>query len=160
MATDDDNQGEIIRAPTFLKAKVGEMAQRLPKDVAESLDGQIDSMRSVYLEMFDEDVATIRGFVAAAPGPLVNADMKDGVYPILHRIRGEAGMNGLDSAATVADALCNVFEENAHEGRVPVALVKLHVDALAAIRRSPDDSKACKGIVSGLALARDKLLSV
>ncbi|MGB6504762.1 MAG: Hpt domain-containing protein [Xanthobacteraceae bacterium] len=65
------------------------------------------------------------------------------LFRAAHDIKGEAATFGYPAAAGVAESLCRLLEHTPEIGRIPIALVDNHVDAVRAITREsarPDAS--------------------
>ncbi len=57
------------------------------------------------------------------------------LFRAAHDIKGEAATFGYPAAAGVAESLCRLLEHTPEIGRIPIALVNQHVDAVRAIAR-------------------------
>ena len=57
------------------------------------------------------------------------------LFRVAHDIKGEAATFGYPAAAGVAESLCRLLEHTPEIGRIPIALVDQHVDAVRAITR-------------------------
>ena len=57
------------------------------------------------------------------------------LFRAAHDIKGEAATFGYPAAAGVAESLCRLLEHTPEIGRIPIALVDQHVDAVRAITR-------------------------
>jgi HPt (histidine-containing phosphotransfer) domain-containing protein len=57
------------------------------------------------------------------------------LFRAAHDIKGEAATFGYPAAAGVAESLCRLLEHTPEIGRIPIALVNQHVDAVRAITR-------------------------
>ncbi|MGD9920921.1 MAG: Hpt domain-containing protein [Pseudorhodoplanes sp.] len=59
----------------------------------------------------------------------------DELFHAAHDVKGDAATFGFPLAAGAAESLCRVLEHSPDSGRIPVALVDQHVDAVRAIVR-------------------------
>lgn len=59
----------------------------------------------------------------------------EALFRAAHDIKGEAATFGYPAAAGVAESLCRLLEHTPEIGRIPIALVNQHVDAVRAIAR-------------------------
>jgi chemotaxis protein histidine kinase CheA len=59
----------------------------------------------------------------------------DELFHAAHDVKGDAATFGFPLAAPAAESLCRVLEHSPDRGRIPVALVDQHVDAVRAIVR-------------------------
>ena len=59
----------------------------------------------------------------------------EALFRAAHDIKGEAATFGYPAAAGVAESLCRLLEHTPEIGRIPIALVDQHVDAVRAITR-------------------------
>jgi HPt (histidine-containing phosphotransfer) domain-containing protein len=57
------------------------------------------------------------------------------LFRVAHDIKGEAATFGYPAAAGVAESLCRLLEHTPEFGRIPIALIDQHVDAVRAITR-------------------------
>jgi chemotaxis protein histidine kinase CheA len=59
----------------------------------------------------------------------------DELFHAAHDVKGDAATFGFPLAAGAAESLCRVLEHSPERGRIPIALVDQHVDAVRAIVR-------------------------
>ena len=59
----------------------------------------------------------------------------DELFHAAHDVKGDAATFGFPLAAGVAESLCRMLEHSPDRGRIPIALVDQHVDAVRAIVR-------------------------
>ncbi|HUI14774.1 MAG TPA: Hpt domain-containing protein [Xanthobacteraceae bacterium] len=71
-----------------------------------------------------------------------NEDTHQALFRAAHDIKGEAATFGYPTAAGVAESLCRLLEHTPDIGRIPIALVNQHVDAVRAITREYGRPKA------------------
>jgi HPt (histidine-containing phosphotransfer) domain-containing protein len=64
-----------------------------------------------------------------------NKQTHDALFRAAHDIKGEAATFGYPAIGGVADSLCRLLEHTPDMTRIPLALVKQHVDAIRAIVR-------------------------
>ncbi len=78
-----------------------------------------------------------------------------------HDVKGDAATFGFPLAAGAAESLCRVLEHSPDRGRIPVALVDQHVDAVRAIIREyarPDIADVATALTRRLRLVSDEFL--
>ena len=73
-----------------------------------------------------------------------NERTHEALFRAAHDIKGEAATFGYPAAAGVAESLCRLLEHTPEIGRIPVALVNQHVDAVRAIARENSRPDAAK----------------
>lgn len=85
----------------------------------------------------------------------------EALFRAAHDIKGEAATFGYPAAAGVAESLCRLLEHTPGIGRIPVALVNQHVDAVRAIAREnarPDAAKTAGELTLRLREVTDDFL--
>lgn len=153
---------EIVKVPNTLKEKVGNGPAVLDEETAHRLDDLILRQRPMYLPILDDQLeelhAAISGYRDGSP---LDDSGNRALFFHSHRIRGEAGMNGLSLLGAIADLLCECLDD---PSTLPperlVAFVRLHVDALLAARAANLEGlggEAGDTLIEGLRRARSKL---
>ena len=69
---------------------------------------------------------------------------KEALFRAAHDIKGEAATFGYPAVASAAESLCRLIEHAPDPGRIPLALIEQHVDAVRAIYREYGHSDAQK----------------
>jgi hypothetical protein len=85
----------------------------------------------------------------------------DELFHAAHDIKGDAATFGFPLAAPAAESLCRVLEHSPEAGRIPVALVDQHVDAVRAIVREysrPDIADIASALTRRLRQVSDEFL--
>jgi HPt (histidine-containing phosphotransfer) domain-containing protein len=85
----------------------------------------------------------------------------DELFHAAHDIKGDAATFGFPLAAPAAESLCRVLEHSPEAGRIPVALVDQHVDAVRAIVREytrPDIANIASALTRRLRQVSDEFL--
>jgi HPt (histidine-containing phosphotransfer) domain-containing protein len=90
-----------------------------------------------------------------------NERTHEALFRAAHDIKGEAATFGYPAAAGVAESLCRLLEHTPEIGRIPMALVNQHVDAVRAIAREnarPDAAKTAGELTLRLREVTDDFL--
>lgn len=85
----------------------------------------------------------------------------DELFHAAHNLKGDAATFGFPLAAPAAESLCRVLEHSPDAGRIPVALVDQHVDAVRAIVREyarPDIGEVATMLTRKLRQVSDEFL--
>jgi chemotaxis protein histidine kinase CheA len=85
----------------------------------------------------------------------------DELFHAAHDIKGDAATFGFPLAAPAAESLCRVLDHSPEAGRIPVALVDQHVDAVRAIVREyarPDIADVATRLTRKLRQVSDEFL--
>jgi hypothetical protein len=85
----------------------------------------------------------------------------DELFFAAHDVKGDAPTFGFPLAALAADSLCRVIEHSPDSGRIPVALVDQHVDAVRAIVREyarPDIAEIATALIRRLRQVTEEFL--
>ncbi len=85
----------------------------------------------------------------------------DELFHAAHDVKGDAATFGFPLAASAAESLCRVLEHSPDSGRIPVALVDQHVDAVRAIVREyarPDIGDAAGALTRKLRQVSEEFL--
>jgi HPt (histidine-containing phosphotransfer) domain-containing protein len=86
---------------------------------------------------------------------------KEALFRAAHDIKGEAATFGYPAVASAAASLCRLIEYAPDPGRIPVALIKQHVDAVRAIYREyglSDASRLATALTKRLRQVTDDFL--
>lgn len=88
---------------------------------------RIESVRGTCLLAIDEKIAAIAGYDEGA------AEVGRRCYVLANEIYAEAGLLGLSELSDVAHNLCEIISMSS-DGRLPKRAVRVHVDAMKALR--------------------------
>ena len=66
---------------------------------------------------------------------LVNDNPAGNLFLAAHDVKGDAGTFGYPEVIPAADSLCRLLEHTPDLGKIPIAIVDQHVDAVRAIVR-------------------------
>src|ERR1700739_2294611 len=97
---------------------------------AETAMAQLSSEFSAWMHAECERLETARQAVASQG---FTAKTHDALFRAAHDIKGEAPTFGYPAVGGVAGSLCRLLEHTPDMTRIPLALVKQHVDAIRAI---------------------------
>lgn len=74
----------------------------------------------------------------------ISKETHEALFHAAHDIKGEAATFGFPAVAPVAEGLCRLLEHTPDAGRIPIALIEQHVDAVRAITREYERTDASK----------------
>lgn len=125
---------EVITPPHGLRKAVKAAAEGDDDPIAraDAALAQLSSEFGTWMHAECDRLEAARQKVAAQG---FNETTQDELFRAAHDIRGEAATFGYPILAGPADSLCRLLEHTPERGRIPVALVDQHVDAVRAIAR-------------------------
>jgi hypothetical protein len=83
------------------------------------------------------------------------------IFLAAHDVKGDAGVFGYPEVIPAADSLCRLLEHSPDLGKVPIAIVDQHVDAVRAIVREhgrPDNAAVAANLTRKLRAVTDEFL--
>lgn len=154
---------EVLRPANVLKAKVGSGPAILDDVTAQRIEQGIASQTGRYLKILDAELRDLEDLVGRSHD---RHDLDEtgnrAIFCITHRIRGEAGQNDLLLIAAIANLLCEFLDQPVMLSTAPVEFVKLHVDAMVAVRAerlTGAGGERGKALLEGFRKARAKYLA-
>lgn len=96
----------------------------------------VDSIRDRCMEAVDDKIGRLLTL-----GTSGDAGAVDDCYRLSNEVYAEAGAFGLKELSATAHSLCNLLSSFA-ENQVPQAAIKVHVDAMRALRRPEVEGNA------------------
>jgi hypothetical protein len=83
------------------------------------------------------------------------------IFLAAHDVKGDAGTFGYPEVIPAADSLCRLLEHSPDLGKIPIAIVDQHVDAVRAIVREhgrPDNAAVAAALIRKLRAVTDEFL--
>jgi hypothetical protein len=83
------------------------------------------------------------------------------IFLAAHDVKGDAGTFGYPEVIPAADSLCRLLEHSPDLGKIPIAIVDQHVDAVRAIMREhgrPDNAAIAAALTRKLRAVTDEFL--
>ena len=83
------------------------------------------------------------------------------IFLAAHDVKGDAGTFGYPEVIPAADSLCRLLEHSPDLGKIPIAIVDQHVDAVRAIVREhgrPDNAAVAAALTRKLRAVTDEFL--
>jgi HPt (histidine-containing phosphotransfer) domain-containing protein len=131
---------EVITPPNRLSGAVGRAIDGDdPVARAEAALAQLSSEFSSWMNAECEQLDRARRNVHQNG---MTALPREALFRCAHDIKGQAATLGFPLVADVAGSLCRLIEETPDPGRIPLALVDQHVDAVRAIIREHGRTRA------------------
>jgi HPt (histidine-containing phosphotransfer) domain-containing protein len=125
---------EVITPPHELRKVIAPAAEGDDDPVAraEAALVELSSEFATWMQSECERLETARQDVKRRG---ITEQTHEVLFRVAHDIKGEAATFGYPAAAGVAESLCRLLEHTPEIGRIPIALVDQHVDAVRAITR-------------------------
>lgn len=158
----EDDEAEIIKAPSTLKTKVGSVGPSAEDLRAiEKAEAVIASLADKYLEVAELDLANLQKATAALKADQDNREGHlRGVFLIAHDMKGQGGSFGYPLITAVCNQLCRFIEKVEQEpSPTETEVVSLYVDAVAVIVRGKlkdAESEQAKVLLDGLGMVYEK----
>lgn len=160
---------ELIPVENTLIQKTGPKKQGVPNEILDAIDARIDDRRPAYHRILAHDIDTMKSLFHGMTAADASHNLLT-IRTIAHRIRGEAGMHGMDGVEAACHLLCTWLDRKlAADARVPDSLparpepvssktrqiILLHLDAIDLFHRSfrsgnPQPKDAVRELVASL----------
>lgn len=134
---------EVIMPPHALRKAVAAPAGGADDPIARAeqalaqLSGEFSAWMNVECERLDAARRAVAG------SGLAGKSLED-LFHAAHDIKGQAATFGFPAVGLAAESLCRLLEHTPEPGRIPLALIDQHVDAVRAIIREYARSDAAE----------------
>ena len=129
-----------------------------PVACAEQALAQISSEFSTWMDTECERLDAARRMVKREG---LSKESRWELFLAAHDVKGDAGAFGYPEVIPAADSLCRLLEHSPDLGRIPIAIVDQHVDAVRAIVREhgrPDNAAVAAALNRKLRAVTDEFL--
>ncbi len=141
MARDDDTptvktyaDHEVITPPDRLRSAVVRLADATDDPVARA-EAALAQLADEFTDWMHAECERLEGARQVVKRDGFNKTTHDALFRAAHDIKGEAATFGYPAVDVVAASLCRLLEHTPDIGRIPLALVEQHVDAVRAMVR-------------------------
>jgi HPt (histidine-containing phosphotransfer) domain-containing protein len=125
---------EVITPPNRLRGVVSNDGSG-PDDAVARAEAALAQLSSEFSAWMDAECARLTAARDAVRELGFDEDTREALFHAAHDIKGEAATFGFPAVADAADSLCRLIEHTPDLGRIPMALLDQHVDAVRAIVR-------------------------
>ena len=141
MARDDDTptvktyaDHEVITPPDRLRSAVVRLADATDDPVARA-EAALAQLADEFTDWMHAECERLEAARQDVKRDGFNKTTHDALFRAAHDIKGEAATFGYPAVDVVAASLCRLLEHTPDIGRIPLALVEQHVDAMRAMVR-------------------------
>jgi HPt (histidine-containing phosphotransfer) domain-containing protein len=141
MARDDDTptvktyaDHEVITPPDRLRSAVVRLADATDDPVARA-EAALAQLADEFTDWMHAECERLEAARQGVKRGGFNKTTHDALFRAAHDIKGEAATFGYPAVDVVAASLCRLLEHTPDIGRIPLALVEQHVDAMRAMVR-------------------------
>jgi HPt (histidine-containing phosphotransfer) domain-containing protein len=125
---------EVITPPNRLRGVVSNDGSG-PDGAVARAEAALAQLSSEFSAWMDAECARLTAARDAVRELGFDEDTREALFHAAHDIKGEAATFGFPAVADAADSLCRLIEHTPDLGRIPMALLDQHVDAVRAIVR-------------------------
>lgn len=138
MISDEDLQGgdvEFVKPPTDLRKKVRIMSPREAAkfDPVKAAEAALERLSAQFDGWMHKEADQLFSDWSAVDSDGLNGETLSKLYNTAHNIKGQAQTLGYPLAGGVASSLCHLIETINAPERLPLALLRQHVDAIRAM---------------------------